>query len=703
MTTIKGIIYKEKTERSGVMKRKTTLPELLSPAGDFEALLAAVAGGADAVYIGGKSFSARAFAKNFELDEIREAVRYCHIHGVKLYVTLNTLIYDKELSAALEYAAELYRIGIDALIIADIGLISLIREHIPDLELHASTQASVHNSSGADELSRLGCKRVVLARELSKENITATTEKCIPEVEVFLHGALCVCHSGQCLFSSLVGGRSGNRGECAQPCRLPYNSGKYPLSLSDLSLAEHIPELIASGVASLKIEGRMKSPDYVYRVTEIYRRLLDEGRCATKAEASELSRIFSRGGFTDGYFKGELFSKMTGIRSEADKESTRAVKELHFTPMRAKISARVKIKSGMRAELALSLGEKEVTVFGDVPTAAISSPIKPDDLKARLSKMGNTYFSLKNEDITVELDEGLNMPPSAINDLRRRAAEELASCDRALPPLEIIPPKRRAPAPKMRTAQFLNAESAKRFILDYADEARCFDKLFVPLFSFDEALARPSESVGVYLPPVITESELDAARKKLAEVKKLGVLYALVGNIGHFSLAKEAELQIFGDFRLNVMNGRSAEAYREIGADYLLSSPELSAPQARDIGAGVVVYGRVPLMITERCFIKENFGCSECTKATLTDRRGFKFPMVREWEHRNLILNSVITYMADKQGELDTFSLNHRHFIFTTESAEECADVMVSYKKKKPPKNPADIRRLGAAKAKDGK
>ena len=684
------------------MKRRTALPELLAPAGDFEALLAAVAGGADAVYIGGKSFSARAFAKNFELDEIREAVRYCHIHGVKLYVTLNTLIYDKELPSALEYAAQLYRIGIDALIIADIGLISLIREHIPSLELHASTQASVHNSIGADELERLGCKRVVLARELSKENIAATTEKCIPEVEVFLHGALCVCHSGQCLFSSLVGGRSGNRGECAQPCRLHYSGGKYPLSLSDLSLAEHIPELIASGVASLKIEGRMNSPDYVYRVTEIYRRLLDEQRCATKPELTELSRIFSRGGFTDGYFKGELFSKMTGIRSEADKESTRSLEELHFTPMRAKISARVKIKSGERAELTLSLGEREATVFGEIPTAAINSPIKTDDLKARLSKMGNTYFSLKNEDISVELDEGLNMPPSAINELRRRAAEALASCDRALPELEIPRPKRRAPSAKMRTAQFLNYESAKSFISDYPEEAQSLDKLFVPLFSFDESLAQYTERVGVYLPPIITESELKAVRKKLAEVKNQGILYALVGNIGHFELAKEAELEIFGDFRLNIMNGISAEAYRKLGASFLLSSAELSAPQARDIGEGVVAYGRVPLMITERCFIKENFGCSECGKSSLSDRRGFKFPMVREWEHRNLILNSVTTYMADKQGELDSFSLNHRHFLFTTESAEECAKVIVAYDKKMPPQNPAIIRRLGAAKAKDG-
>ena len=222
------------------MFRKDPLPELLAPAGDMECLYAAVAGGADAVYVGGKRFGARAFAKNFDIDELASAVRYCHIHGVKLYVTLNTLIEDKELPDAVSYAAELYRIGVDALIVADLGVISAIRRLVPNLEIHASTQMSVHNSLGANAAAQMGITRVVPARELSLENIRSIVENSPCEIEVFLHGALCVCHSGQCLFSSLVGGRSGNRGECAQPCRLPFNNGKYILSLNDLSLANHI-------------------------------------------------------------------------------------------------------------------------------------------------------------------------------------------------------------------------------------------------------------------------------------------------------------------------------------------------------------------------------------------------------------------------------------------------------------------------------
>ena len=236
------------------MKRKNNLPELLAPAGSFECLLAAVEAGADAVYVGGKKFGARAYAKNFDLDELSSAVRYCHLHGVKLYVTVNTLVLDLEMADVVEYAARLWEIGVDALIISDLGALAEIKKQVPDLELHASTQMSIHNTAGADAACGMGCVRAVLARELSLSDIRSVVENSRAEVEVFLHGALCVCHSGQCLFSSLVGGRSGNRGECAQPCRLPYNNGKYALSLKDLSSASLVRELVDSGVASLKIE-----------------------------------------------------------------------------------------------------------------------------------------------------------------------------------------------------------------------------------------------------------------------------------------------------------------------------------------------------------------------------------------------------------------------------------------------------------------
>lgn len=297
------------------------LPELLAPAGSPEALEAALVSGADAVYLGGRLFNARMTAKNFDDADMAAAVRACHMRGAKLYVTLNTLVGDRLLPRAVEYAARLRMLGVDALIVADMGLAAILASALPDLELHASTQASCHSADGVRFLAEHGFSRVVCARELSAENIRALVAEGI-EIEAFVHGAHCVCHSGQCLMSSVIGGRSGNRGECAQPCRLPYNGG-YPLSLKDLCLAGHVPELISLGVASLKIEGRLKSPDYVREVVSVWRRLLDERRGATVEELAHLNAVFSRGGFTDGYFRSKTDRTMLGVRSETDKNATR--------------------------------------------------------------------------------------------------------------------------------------------------------------------------------------------------------------------------------------------------------------------------------------------------------------------------------------------------------------------------------------------
>ena len=285
------------------------LPELLCPAGDPAALAAAIDAGADAVYMGSCDFNARKNATNFTPEAMREAIKLAHAYGVKIYITQNTLVLDKELSAYLSAAESALSAGADALIVADLGGAMEIRRHFPEAELHASTQMSGHNVAAAKRLAELGFSRMVCAREMSLADLRTFTAESPIEAEVFVHGALCVCHSGQCLFSSVVGGRSGNRGECAQPCRLPFGEKgreSYPLSLKDLALAEHIPALIDAGVASLKIEGRMKSPEYVREVARVYRRLLDERRGATRDEMKLLAEVFSRGGFTDGYFKGKI-------------------------------------------------------------------------------------------------------------------------------------------------------------------------------------------------------------------------------------------------------------------------------------------------------------------------------------------------------------------------------------------------------------
>lgn len=657
------------------MKRSNHLPELLAPAGDMEALYAATEAGADAVYVGGKRFGARAFARNFDEAELELAVRYCHLHGVKLYVTVNTLVFDREMQELSDYAAYLYEIGVDAVIAADLGAIREMKRRVPELEIHASTQMSVHNTEGARMAARLGCKRVVLARELSYADICEVTGDCPIETEVFLHGALCVCHSGQCLFSPLVGGRSGNRGECAQPCRLPYN-GKYPLSLSDLSLARHVPELIASGTASLKIEGRMKSANYVFSVTRIYRRLLDEGRGATDAEMAELARIFSRGGFTDGYFKGRL-EGMTGVRSEADKTDTRALPEKSFLPGKKAVRARAVFRIGEPSEMTLFDGERSVTVTGEIPQRAISAPLSEEALRERLSKMGNTLLSLAKEDVEISLDGGANLSVGAVNALRRGAAEKFESCARPSPDTDREVPTRVKKTAGLKTALFLNAEVLSELS---PHELRDFEAVFAPLFSPDGVFDRAN---GAYLPPVLLNSDIREVQKRLSELKERGVLYTLVGNLSHIPLSLEAGLIPVADFRMNVTNSHTAAALSELDVRHAVLSAELDLPKARDVGGVVAVYGRIPLMLTERCFTKESFSCSECGRAALDDRRGKSFPLMREYKHRTLVLNSEITYMADRRDELSRAGLSE-HFIFTRESADTVRRVLSAFDKGAP-------------------
>ena len=680
------------------MKRKTDLPELLAPAGDMEALYAAVAAGADAVYVGGKLFSARAYAKNFDLEELARAVIFCHMNGVRLYVTVNTLIYDKEADELIGYCKELARIGVDALIIADLGAIRRIRREVPGLALHASTQMSLHNTPATEVAYSLGCERAVLARECSLREIRSAVEHSPCEIEVFLHGALCVCHSGQCLFSSMVGGRSGNRGECAQPCRLPYN-GSYPLSLSDLSLAGHIGELIDSGVSSLKIEGRMKSPDYVYRVTSIYRRLLDERRNAGTGEHASLAAVFSRGGFTDGYFTGHPEQRMTGVRSEQDKEATRAEQTgATYAPVRHKIYATARFLAGEPASLSLTDGVRTASAFGEIPAPALSAPLTAPDLKARLSKLGATFFSLAPEDIALELSDGVNLSPSAINALRRAAAaaleEQFAAPllpQKSLPALPDDPPK--ADLPEGSSALFLDPALPGKI----SDLLGDFAYRFLPLFRLSEA--KPGIANGVYLPPVLMDSELPAAREALKRAKAQGIAYALVGNLGGIALAKEAGLLPIGDFRLNIMNRETASVYRSLGVSLAILSPELTLPMARDLLRGsdglLFAYGRVPLMLTERCFVKENFGCESCGRAALTDRKGQKFPILREYDHRNLIFNSAVTYMGDRGEDLRRAGVRRLHFLFSTENERQAREAIEGFRKGTPlPQNIA-VRRIG--------
>ncbi len=659
-------------------------PELLAPAGSPDALRAAVCAGADAVYLGGGGFNARAYATNFSPAAMEEAIAYCHLFGVRVYITLNTLLYDKEKEAFLDFARQIARMGADAAIVADLGAISLLRHYVPELPVHASTQASVHSTKGACAMAALGATRTVLARELSYADICSVTTHAPIETEIFLHGALCVSHSGQCLFSSLVGGRSGNRGACAQPCRLPYNGEGHPLSLRDLSLSAHIPELLRSGVASLKIEGRMKSAAYVDGVVSIYRRLLDEGRAATPKEEERLRALFSRTGFTDAYFRGAPREPMTGIRSPEDKAMTRETTAAPMQEKKLPLTAQVILRADEAAALTFFTPHgSRVTVTGAVPEPAQSSPLTREAVVRQITRLGGTPFSLRPEDVAVTCAPGLNLSPAALNDLRRRGTDALMHAAAGRLPVHPMPPPWTAPSP---IAGQEEAPPLRRTVLCFspaqADALQAYvpqaiDALFLPLFSYQEAHTCPQ---GVYLPPVVTDHEWPQVQEAMQQARRAGVRYALCGNIGLIAPARACGLTVIGDYRLNVTNRDSAALLHQMGVQQLILSPEMTLPQLRDMGEGsAITYGRIPLMLLERCFTRENGGCQQCGRAVLTDRRGARFPLIREYPHRNLLLNSLPTYMGDRQDALRHYAVQGEHLLFTIEDPALCPRILDAY------------------------
>ena len=740
----------------------SALPELLAPAGSPEALEAAFLAGADAVYLGGSRFNARMNAHNFDAPRLREAVTHAHRMGGRVYLTLNTLVWDRELSDAAEAAYEAASAGVDALIVADVGVAALIRRALPELPLHASTQLSGHNAAVGEVLAPFGFSRFVIARETSLADLAASVRNSPLEVEVFIHGALCVSHSGQCLFSSVVGGRSGNRGECAQPCRLPYAcadrrfggtlGGKkgdrrpprsegenYPLSLKDLSLASHVPALIEAGVSSLKIEGRMKSPGYVGGVTAIWRRLLDERRAATPAEMEALRDLFSRGGFTDGYQTGKITHSMMGIRSEGDKERTAAAEKAALAakyPPRLPLTMIVSAVANAPMTLTVAAplyrqgsGETvSVTAEGEIPAAAGNQPLTAEAVEKQLSRTGGTPYRA----VTVEsrLEEGLMTPLSRLNALRREALEKLdgerlarmspfAGEYTPVAPMTVVGeilagtvPRGSADSETVSTARF----AVPRQITPKA--ARYFHRIYLPLGKAHPDFV-PMEKRGVLLPPVIFDSEAPAVTAALTEALKSGIRHLLVGNLGHLLLVWESarlcgvereELFLHGDFRLNTANAPAAARYLALGMEDVILSPELTLPRMRDVGAslargghpaaaGAIVYGRLPLMILEKCAIREIYGhmkpdavCREvCARdsAVMRDRMGKEFPVLREDSplrrgHRNLVYNSLPTGMSDRGEELARAGISLRHFIFSVESPDEVDGVAAAYEENRP-------------------
>ena len=667
--------------------------ELLSPAGSPESLRAAVQSGAGAVYLGWGDFNARRSAKNFSDEEFADALRYCHERGVRVFLTLNTLLTDRELPRALETATAACRMGVDSVLVQDWGLFDLLRQALPDLPLHASTQMSLFTSGGCREMAADGCERVVIARECSAADTAEICKNCPAEVEVFVHGALCMCYSGQCEMSALIGGRSGNRGRCAQPCRLPYGVNEpakknYPLSLKDSCLADRLGEMAEMGVACLKLEGRMKRPEYVAVITRIYARLLAEGRRPTAAEKAELEQAFSRSGFTDWYWQGRHGAGMFGTRPENAPDpkelfaQTKAAYEKgdqRTVPVRFACTVRAGTPCTLTAE---TEDGRAVTVTGPVPEAARSRAVTAEELCQRLRKTGGTAYRCKA--VTAEVDEGLSLPASAVNALRRDALAALTDARTA-------PPQRRElPVPPPPAGD--RAAAAPRFTVSVTTAAQLTPQLlalgparvYVPLELLAAFTALPEADTEwcAILPRVWRDRDEAELRRWLDHAKALGVTAVLAGNIGHLSLVRDTGLAVYGDYGLNVFNGRALDYLRKKGLSSACLSFELRFAQLRDLPkclpAEAIVYGRLPLMITENCLI-ENAGACRCDRPNfLTDRTGAAFPLLPAYGHRTEIQNSRVLWLADRP-EYRRLGLSYARLRFTTETPEECLRVFRDY------------------------
>ena len=672
--------------------------ELLAPAGSMEALRAAVCNGADAVYLGADTFNARMNARNFSAADLQEAVVYCHVRGVKVHLTLNTLVLDREMPRAAELIRLAASCGVDAFIVQDLGVVSLCRQLAPDVPIHASTQMSIHSLEGVLEAAALGCSRVVLARELPAEEIAHICKKSPVEIEVFVHGALCMCYSGQCYLSSVIGRRSGNRGQCAQPCRLPYGYGRfestrYPLSLKDNCLVGELDELRRMGVASIKIEGRMKRPEYVAIVTRAYRTVLNGGKL-TQADLQELETAFSRQGFTDGYFKGQTGSDMFGRRQESEDTadlfaSARATYEQGET-QRIGVRFYAMIHRGQPARLAVEDPDGNLCrTYGPVPEQAVYRSLTAQDLEQQLKKTGGTPYLCTS--VRSSLDPDLMLPASAINAMRRDVIAELtAKRGRAEKPhLNAYdePPRYDGISGEPQlTVAVRTADQITSRMLSMKPTV-----LYVPL---SELVEHPElrQRVGVetqlaaILPRVIWSGELAPVARQLRTVYEMGVRQVLAGNLGQLHIARAAGFAVRGDFGLNIVNSRAMRYLREQGLDSQLLSFELTLPQIRDISkavpAEVLIYGRLPLMLMENCVMKNRTGICACQTGTvrLVDRVGEEFPIVKDpGTCRNVLLNGKKLYLLDKKDALRGMGLWALRLQFTTENPGEIDKVLMDY------------------------
>ena len=664
--------------------------EILAPVGNEEMLRAAVFSGADAVYLGFSGFNARTSANNFNADTLKDAVTFCHARGVAVHVALNTTVYGGELPALEQAIRAVAASGADAVICQDLAVATLIGKIAPQLPRHGSTQMSVHSLQGALKLKELGFTRVVLARELSMPEVEHITKHCGIETECFVHGALCMCVSGQCYMSAFLGGRSGNRGSCAGPCRLPFEANALPegkpgrlhhLSLKDNSVIDKLDKLQALGVASAKIEGRLRTPEYVAAAVSACL----AGREGRAYDRDLLKNAFSRSGFTSGYLDGKIDGTMFGVRSEADAEQTKKT-----LPMLRELYRRERSRVPVKMKLEIEEGGEKLTVtdadgskafaYGDAePQPARTDPT--ESLHRSLAKTGGTPFAVEDQDITVEMDGGTwFIPGGAVNELRREALDALLKKREVLRPWptteEHVPalPLRTLPPHRTLRARFESWEQVPERALDG------IEYLILPIAQADRVPREWRAKTLLELPRVMFGKLEEDTARRIAATQDAGFAGYEVSNIAHLRLCRG--LPMSGSFGLNITNQLAAQFYADNGLDSMLILPEVKdsdistiAPthNGRPVPTGVLVYGHMPLMITRACPLQNIHDCAHCDKTgVLTDRKAKKFP-VRCGLGVRTIYNPVPIYMGDKPGAL---TVDYGVAYFTLESREEAAKIL---------------------------
>ncbi len=675
--------------------------EILSPAGSMEALRAAVQNGANAVYLGCGMFNARQSAKNFTPEALTEAVKYCHIRGVAVHLTLNTLVSDREMPELCKLIRHAALSGVDAFIVQDLGIIRQCKAIAPHIPIHGSTQMTIHSLPGVRLCAAWGLSRVVLSRELSREEIRFICQNSPIEIEVFVHGALCMGYSGQCYLSAAIGGRSGNRGRCVQPCRQSYGYGRWqnshPLSLKDNCLVSYLQELEAMGVASVKLEGRMKRAEYVAAVTQVYAQAARENR-VTRPMLEQLHTAFNRQGFTDGYYQGRTGQNMFGIREEEaeNKAWLRQMRQSYETteaplvPVTMEMEVR---REGCRLTVRDTDGTV-CTVSGDGAEEARAVALTDDALSDRLSKTGGTPYYCTQ--IKTYVQPGTTLPAATVNALRREALSMLTARRARREAPALGRPRKDPPLPGQRkkpewTVQVTSREQITVALLKFRPAV-----LYVPVHILDEDpdlcrdLCRYVRVCAV-LPRIVHDGQLPRLIKSLQTLKLLGIEEVLVGNLGLVIPAQEAGMAVRGDFGLNLYNSGAVNGLRALDIRSACLSFEMTLPQIRDISKAVpcelLCYGRLPLMVTENCLIRGRTGQCTChlNQTRLTDKTGAEFPVIRDGNScRSVLLNGKKLSWLDRQEELARLGLWATRIVFTTENPREVDRILSDTRQPRP-------------------